>query len=95
MAYHSETHSEPVHKYPTYDKGMYSIIQAYWKWKHYILGKQKVIHTDQSLYSSYKPRENYKMDAIKIGPHIYNSSTSTLNTRKVAPNGSSTTSVDL
>ena len=28
MAYHSETLSDTVHKYPTYDKEMYSIIQA-------------------------------------------------------------------
>lgn len=34
VAYHSETLSEVVHKYPTYEKEMYFIIQAYWKWKH-------------------------------------------------------------
>ena len=28
MAYHSETLSDVVHKYPTYDKEMYSIVQA-------------------------------------------------------------------
>jgi hypothetical protein len=28
MAYHSETLSDTVHKYPTYDKEMYSIVQA-------------------------------------------------------------------
>ena len=35
-----------VRKYPTYDIEMYSIVQAYWQWKHYILGKETVIHTD-------------------------------------------------
>jgi len=25
---------------------MYSIVQSYWKWKHYILGKQTIINTD-------------------------------------------------
>jgi hypothetical protein len=46
MAYHSETLSDVVHKYPTYDKEMYSIVKAYRQWRHYILGKETVIHTD-------------------------------------------------
>ena len=29
MAYHRETLSDVVHKYPTYHKDMYSIVQAY------------------------------------------------------------------
>jgi hypothetical protein len=50
MAYHSETLSDIVWKYPTYDKEMYSILQSYLQWKHYILGKETIIHTD------HKPR---------------------------------------
>jgi hypothetical protein len=46
MAYHSETLSDVVRKYPTYDKEMYSIVQAYRQWRHYILGKETIIHTD-------------------------------------------------
>jgi hypothetical protein len=46
VAYHSETLSDTVQKYPTYDKEMYSIVQACQQWKHYILGKETVIHTD-------------------------------------------------
>jgi hypothetical protein len=46
VAYHSETLSDVVHKYPTYDKEMYSIVQACRQWRHYILGKEIVIHTD-------------------------------------------------
>ena len=46
VAYHSETISDIVHKYPTYDKEMYSILQAYCQWKNYILGKETVIHTN-------------------------------------------------
>jgi hypothetical protein len=45
MAYNSETPSDVVGKYPTYDKEMYSIVQAYHRCKHYILGKETVIHT--------------------------------------------------
>jgi hypothetical protein len=40
VAYHSETLSDIVWKYPTYDKDMYSIMQACQQWKHYILGKE-------------------------------------------------------
>jgi len=46
VAYHNETLSNTVQKYPIYDKAMYSIPQAYRKWKHYILGKETIIHID-------------------------------------------------
>jgi hypothetical protein len=46
VAYHSETLSDTVRKYPTYDKQMYSIMQSGRQWIHYILGKETVIHTD-------------------------------------------------
>jgi hypothetical protein len=46
VAYHSETLSHFVRNYPTYDKEMYSIVQAYCQWRHYILGKETVIHTN-------------------------------------------------
>ena len=39
VAYHSETLSDTVQKYPTYDKDMYSIVQACQEWKHYIFGE--------------------------------------------------------
>jgi hypothetical protein len=46
MVYHSETLSDVVCKYPTYDKEMYSIVQACHRWRYYILGKETIIHTD-------------------------------------------------
>ena len=46
VAYPSETFYNTVHNYPTYDKEMYSIVQACRQWKHYILGKETIIHTD-------------------------------------------------
>jgi hypothetical protein len=49
MAYHSETLSYAIRKYPTYDKEMKSILQSYLQWKHYILGKETVIHTNHKL----------------------------------------------
>jgi hypothetical protein len=46
VAYHSETLSDTVWKYPTYDKEMHSIVQSRRQWKHYILGKEMIIHTN-------------------------------------------------
>jgi hypothetical protein len=46
VAYHSETLSYTVWKYPTYDHKMHSIVQACCQWKHYILGKETIIHID-------------------------------------------------
>jgi hypothetical protein len=48
VAYHSETLSETVRKYPTYDKEMYSIVKSCRQWKHYILGKDTIIHIDHN-----------------------------------------------
>ena len=35
-----------VLNYPTYDKELYAIFQAIDKWKHYLMGKETIIHTD-------------------------------------------------
>jgi hypothetical protein len=48
VAYHTEILSDFVRKYPTYDKEMYSIVQACRQWRHYILGKETAIHTDHN-----------------------------------------------
>jgi hypothetical protein len=46
LVYHSETLSDNVCKYPTCDKEIYYIVQAWHQWKHYILGTEMIIHTD-------------------------------------------------
>jgi hypothetical protein len=46
VEYHSETLSNTVWKYPTYEKEMYSIVQGCHQWKHYIMGKDMIIHID-------------------------------------------------
>lgn len=43
---HSETFSNTICRYLTYDKELYVIVQACKKWKHYILGKETIIHID-------------------------------------------------
>jgi hypothetical protein len=32
--------------YPTYDKELYALVQSVKKWKHYLIGKETIIHTD-------------------------------------------------
>jgi hypothetical protein len=32
--------------YPTYDKELYALVQSVKKWKHYLLGKETIVHTD-------------------------------------------------
>jgi len=49
MAYHSETLPDVVHKYPTYDKEIYSILKSCRQWRHYILWKETFIHIDHKL----------------------------------------------
>ena len=46
MAYHSETLSNTIWKYPTYDKEMYSIVGAYRQFEHCIMGKETIIHIE-------------------------------------------------
>jgi hypothetical protein len=44
--YHSETFNQDVVNYPTYVKELYASVQRLKKWKHYLLGKEIIIHTD-------------------------------------------------
>jgi hypothetical protein len=46
IAYHNETLTDIVRRYPTYDKDMYFIVQECRQWKHYIMGKETIIHTN-------------------------------------------------
>ena len=50
VAYHSEILLDADHKYPTYDKEMYSIVQALRQSKHWILRKETVIHTNHNSF---------------------------------------------
>jgi hypothetical protein len=44
ICYHSVTFNQVVVNYPTYDKELYALVQK--KWKHYLLGKETIIHID-------------------------------------------------
>jgi hypothetical protein len=44
--FHSGTFNGVVINYPTYDKELYALVQSVKKWKHYLLGKETIVHTD-------------------------------------------------
>ena len=62
ICYHSETFNFAVVNYPTYDKELYALVQSVKKWKHYLMGKEIVIHTDhqplQYLHSQTKLQQS-------------------------------------
>jgi hypothetical protein len=45
--YNSKMFHGRVQKYPTYDKELYTLGQVDNNWKHYLIGKETIIHTDQ------------------------------------------------
>jgi hypothetical protein len=95
VAYHSETLSDTVHKYPTYDKETYSIVQAFHQLKHYIMGTKTIIHTDHKPLQFIQTQGNCRMTAIRSGPPTYSNSISTSSIRYVSPIMSLTASVGL
>ena len=46
IAFHFETFNGVVVNYPTYDKELYELVQSVKKWKHYLMGKETIVHTD-------------------------------------------------
>ena len=46
IAFHFETFSDTVRRYPMYEKELYAIVQDLKQWRHYILGKETVILAD-------------------------------------------------
>jgi hypothetical protein len=45
ICYHSKIFNQVVVNYPKYDKELYALVQSVKKWKHYLLGKETIIHT--------------------------------------------------
>lgn len=44
--YYFENFTRVILNYLTYDKELYALVQAMKKWKHYLMGKETIIHTD-------------------------------------------------
>ena len=47
--YHSEVFHGAVLNYPTYNKELYVMVQVVKKWKHYLMVKETIIHTNHQL----------------------------------------------
>jgi hypothetical protein len=62
VCYHSEMFHGGVLNYPTYDKELYALVQSVKKWKHYLMGKETIIHTNhrplQCLQAQSKLQQN-------------------------------------
>ena len=46
IVFHFETFNGAVTNYPTYDKEIYVLVQSVKKCKHYLMGKETIVHTD-------------------------------------------------
>ena len=46
VCYHSEVFHGVVLNYHTYEKELHALVQVVNKWKHYLMGKETVIHTN-------------------------------------------------
>ena len=46
VCYNFEIFHGNILNYPTYDKELYALVPAVKKWKHYLMGKEPIIHTD-------------------------------------------------
>ena len=46
ISFHYEIFNDIVINYPTYDKDIYALVQSVKKWKHYLMGKETIIHTN-------------------------------------------------
>jgi hypothetical protein len=70
ISFHSEIFNGVVTNYPTYDKELYALVQSVKKWKHYLMGKETIIHTDhqplQYLQSQSKLQQSrhFQMDGF-------------------------------
>jgi hypothetical protein len=63
VCYHSKLFHGAVLDYPTYDKDIFVIVQAMKKWKHYLLGKEIIIHIDHHPLQYLKSRS--KMHQVR------------------------------
>ena len=44
ICYHFDMFTQDMIKYPTYCKELYVLVQTIKKWKHYLMGKETIIH---------------------------------------------------
>ena len=62
ICFHSKTFTSVVISYPTHDKELFALVRSVEKWKHYLMGKETIIHIDhqalQYLHSQTKLQQS-------------------------------------
>jgi hypothetical protein len=94
MAYHSETLSDTIHKYPSYDQEMSPLCRHATSGDITFLGRRQSSTLVISHCSSCRHRENCGMTSIKSGSHTCINSTSTSSIKQEAPITSMITSAN-
>jgi len=74
IAFHSETFNDVVTNYPTYEKEIYVFVHSVKKWKHCLMGKETIIHTDHQPLQYLQSQTNCSNHVISGGWDLFNSS---------------------
>jgi hypothetical protein len=72
IAYFSEKLNEVKLKYSTYDKEFYAIIQALKKWRHYVIPKEFVLHSDNHALQFVTQQEKLNQKHVKWVEYMQN-----------------------
>ncbi|GJX52913.1 RNA-directed DNA polymerase, partial [Tanacetum coccineum] len=64
IAYFSEKLNDAKRRYTTYDKEFYAIIRALDHWKHYLISKEFILHSDYEALKHKSGRPNKGADAL-------------------------------
>jgi hypothetical protein len=75
LGLNNETFNGVVINYPTYDKELYAFIQIVKKCKHYLLGKEAIVHTDHQPLQYLQSQTKLQQARHFRWTGFYNSST--------------------
>jgi hypothetical protein len=72
IAYFSENLNETREKYSTYDKDLYSIIQALKKWRHYLIPRDFILYSDNHALQYVTQQEKLNQRHVKWVEYMQN-----------------------
>ena len=62
ICFHSENFYGAVIKYPTYERELYELVQSVKKWKHCLMFKETIIHTDHQPLQYLQSKTNLQQE---------------------------------
>jgi hypothetical protein len=65
ISYFSEKLNEAKEKYSMYDKEFYAIIQAFKKWRHYLIPKEFILYSDNHALQYVTQQEKLNQRHVK------------------------------